>query len=173
MNKIILLLVISLVFLGCTDQNTIGNTETNAIIQNWTGQTEYVNTSGLGFERHADDVLTNYTIPEIPEFNFTNITTEDDKLIVYYFYMPTCPACKAIAPEIDRMETEYAGVVFLRYDITSANGSYAYKDFTSQYGLNATQMYVPQVLVNGTIITDMFNINESLETIITKWGNIN
>ena len=76
----------------------------------------------------------------------------------------------ATKPEIDRLEAKYNGTtLFLRYDITSINGTYAYKDFTAQYGLNKSGMYVPQVLVNKIIITDMFNINKSLEKTIQNF----
>ncbi|MFH1520294.1 MAG: thioredoxin family protein [Candidatus Micrarchaeota archaeon] len=167
--KIFLLLVIGLMILGCTTQQTpvqsIGEPQTPL------GQTEYVNTSGLSFERPAGDVLTeNLTFEKRPEFNFTNTRTNDGKLIVYYFYLPGCPSCIAIKPEIDRMEENYPEVYFIRYNLATINGSWAYKDFSDQFGLNKSQMYVPQVLVNKTIITDRFNINDSLEKILIGFG---
>jgi thiol-disulfide isomerase/thioredoxin len=169
MNKVIAMIAICLVLFGCNEQqNMAGLSEDN---QNKSTQTEYVNTSGLSFEREVDEELTNLDVPppEIPEFDFSNTTTEDGRLIVYYFYMARCSACIATEPKIDELEAEYPDAVFLRYDIGTTNGSYAYKDFAAQYGLNKSQMYVPQVLVNGMIITDMFNINESLEGVIAEY----
>lgn len=161
-----LMLVFGLLLLGCTTQQTTQPAEQN---QTNIGQIEYVNTSGLGFNRSADVLNANSTFEKRPEYNFTNITTQDGKLIVHYFYLPKCPSCIAIKPEIDDLEAIYPNVVFIRYNLATVNGSWAYKDFSDQYGLNKTQMYVPQVLVNKTIITDRFNINSSLENIIKNW----
>jgi len=87
--------------------------------------------------------------------------------MVYFFYSPGCSACKAIIPEIDGLEASYPDALFLRYDLSTRNGSEAYKQFAQQHNLSSDRMYVPQVLVNGTIITDRFNINQSLEAIIS------
>jgi hypothetical protein len=59
----------------------------------------------------------------------------------------------------------------LEYDLANTSGSEAYGDFAAQHNLSDTQMLVPQVLVNGTILTDRFNINKSLEGIIKAYGN--
>jgi len=92
--------------------------------------------------------------------------------MVHYFYSPGCIASKAISPEIDRLEESYPGVVFLRHDLATINGSYAYKEFAVEYNLSPHKQLVPQVLVDGTVITDRFNINESLEGIILSFtGN--
>jgi thiol-disulfide isomerase/thioredoxin len=166
----IAILAFTVLLLGCTSQSP-DNFSDNDTAKLAPGQIDPVNTSNLSFEREVDPDITdlNVTAPEIPEFDFSNITTPDGKLIVYFFYMETCSACKATMPKIDELETEYQDVVFLRYDLTTTNGSYAYKDFAGQYGLDKSQMYVPQVLVNGTIITDMFNINDSLEEIVAAY----
>jgi len=129
-----------------------------------------INTS-TDFVRNVSDVMNTDTVfPEMPNFDFSPKTEPDGRPIVYFFYSPYCSACKAIIPEIDALETRHTEVSWKRYDITSVNGSIAYKNFSAQYGLNSSQMMVPQVLVNGTIITDRFNINKSLEGIIISFG---
>lgn len=125
-------------------------------------------TANLTFTRNASDVLNTETrLPEPPHFDFSNATTENGTLIVRYFYSPGCSACKALRPEIDRLEGRYQGLDWREYDITTQNGTLAYGAFADQYNLTSAQRLVPQVLVNGTVITDRFNINRSLEGIVS------
>ncbi len=132
----------------------------------------YVNTSGLSFERNASGVMNaNTTFPERETLTFSDVSTPDGRLIVYYFYSSSCSACKALWPEIVRLESEYAGVEWKKYDITTQNGTYAYQDFAAEYNLSSKQRLVPQMLVNGTIITDRFNINRSIEGILTAFAS--
>lgn len=134
-------------------------------------ETHYPNTSGMSFYRDAGDVINTYTkLFEPPKFEFSNTTTHDGKLIVYYFFSPTCPACKALQPEVDRLKAKYGNIEWVEYDITTENGAYAYQAFAVQHNLSSTQRLVPQILVNGTIITDRFNINKSIEGIISSFS---
>ena len=116
-----------------------------------------------------DVMMSNTTFPEPPKFNFSNITTPDGRLIIYYFYSPYCEAAKEIRPEITKLETRYRNMLWLEYDITTQNGTLAYMEFATEYNLSTKQRLVPQALVNGTIITDRFNINKSLEEIIVSF----
>ncbi len=145
---------------GCTTQ-----VETSSPVQPTPNQPEKINTSGLGFVRNADDVFnTNTPVFQKPIFTFPKLS--DGKLVVYYFYSPNCVASKAITPEIDRLEGIYKDVKFVRYDLTTQNGTWAYLAFADDYNLSKEMRLVPQVLLNGTVITDRFNINESLESMI-------
>jgi len=118
-------------------------------------------------------MMADYKPPEIPHYDFSNRTTTDGRLIVHYFYMSGCSACKALGPEIDRMKAGYPNVAWMDYDLTASNGSAAYGDFAAQYNLSAQQQMVPQVLVDNRIITDRFNINATLEGIITNHTQTN
>ncbi|MFN7991473.1 MAG: thioredoxin family protein [Candidatus Micrarchaeia archaeon] len=104
--------------------------------------------------------------PELPKFDFSDKTTADGKLIVYYFYSPHCQACIALRPDMDRLEAAYKDVEWLEYDITTQNGTMAYVEFATERNLSTQQRMVPQVLVNGTVITDRFNINKTLPEIL-------
>ncbi|MDD5171570.1 MAG: thioredoxin family protein [Candidatus ainarchaeum sp.] len=179
--RLLAIAVVLLLVFGCLAQQTTTN-NTGAVSGSATGEQQtgqeiqqpYVNTSGLYFERDASDVMnTNTTFPEPVdvEVDFSNITTSDGRLIVYYFYSSGCSACKALRPEIDRLEVEYTEVVWLEYDLVNESGGDAYRDFAEQHNLSTQQMYVPQALVNGTILTDRFNINQSLEGIIKAYEN--
>jgi thiol-disulfide isomerase/thioredoxin len=123
------------------------------------------------YSRDVSDVLnTDSKNIENPNFDFSNITDTEGRLIVHFFYLPKCSACLGIKPEIDRLESAYPDTVFKRYDLTTPNGSVAYNTFANQLNLSKSQRYVPQVLVNGTVITDRFNINSTLETIVKGYG---
>ena len=135
------------------------------------GEMEKLDTANLSFERNVSGVMNPDTeLFQRPVFSFSRSVTENGSPLVYYFYSSGCSACKALRPEIDRMQGSYPGVSWLEYDIATQNGTWAYQDFSAEYGLNESQKYVPQVLVNGTIITDRFNINRSLEGILIGLG---
>jgi thiol-disulfide isomerase/thioredoxin len=103
--------------------------------------------------------------PELPKYGF-NLSTQDGKPIVYYFYSPNCVASKALRPEIDALEAKYHSVLWVEYDITTQNGTKAYDDFAEQYNLSIKGRLVPQALVNGTVITDRFKINSTLGSLL-------
>jgi thiol-disulfide isomerase/thioredoxin len=130
-----------------------------------------VNTSNLSFNRTTTDVLTADTkFPEPLKFDFSNKTTEDGRLIVYYFKSSGCSACKELQPEIDRLMGKYTEVEWHIHDIVTQNGTIAYTQFADQYNLSPDKRLVPQALVDGSIITDRFNINNSLEGIIVNFS---
>lgn len=103
-------------------------------------------------------------------YGFADVASENGSLIVYYFHSSGCGACKALAPEIERLEADYPDVTFIRYDLADVGGSAAYRAFAEEKNLSTDRMLVPQVLVNGTIITDRFSINDSLEGIISAFS---
>lgn len=163
---------------GCLAQQNAANQTTmdkpSAAGGSETTEQPYVNTSGLYFERNVSDVMnTDTTFPEVAdiEFDFSNITTPDGRLIVHYFHSSGCSACKTLRPEIDKLEARYTEVLWLEYDLANESGGEAYRDFAAQNNLSDQQMFVPQALVNGTILTDRFNINQSLEGIIKAYEN--
>ncbi|MEW6723139.1 MAG: thioredoxin family protein [Candidatus Micrarchaeota archaeon] len=126
-----------------------------------------LDTNSISFSRDASDVVNTETeFPKIPEFDFSGVRNGEGKLIVNFFYSPYCVASQAIMPEIDRLEGAYPGAEFRRFDISTQNGTWAYLDFAEQFNLSSEKRLVPQVLVDGKIITDRFNINESLEGIL-------
>lgn len=127
----------------------------------------------LTFSREAppQEMITPETkFQEMPTFDFSNKTTADGRLIVYYFKSSGCIASRELQPEIDRLQAKYPGIEWRTYDILTQNGTWAYLDFAEQRNLSLEKRLVPQVLVNGSIITDRFNINGSLEGILRSYG---
>ncbi len=112
---------------------------------------------------------TSFVPPKMPTYNFSNATTSDGRLIVYYFFSPRCEASVAIRPVITALEGKYPNVAWHEYDITTWNGTDAYIEFANEYNLSVQKRLVPQVLVDGRIITDRFNINSTLEGVILNY----
>ncbi len=112
---------------------------------------------------------TSYVPPKMPTYNFSNVTDDQGRLIVYFFYSPRCEACVAIRPVITALEGKYPNVDWHEYDITTWNGTDAYVEFANEYNLSVQKRLVPQVLVDGQIITDRFNINSTLEGVILNY----
>lgn len=127
----------------------------------------------LSFSREIKgDIMTDQTVfpnVTVTTLNFSNITTPDGKLIVYFFYSARCSACEALMPSMQMLETQYPDVDWLSYDISTQNGTQAYTDFANQHNLSAKMRLVPQVLVNGTIITNRFDINSTLGSLIENF----
>jgi thiol-disulfide isomerase/thioredoxin len=121
-------------------------------------------------EIRGDILTTDTKFPVPPHFDFSNITTSDGRLIVYYFYSQYCSACNALRPEIDKLKAKSASVEWIEYDIANQNGSIAYGNFADQKNLSMKERLVPQVLVNGTVITDRFKINDTLGSVIERFS---
>lgn len=166
MKNVIALVVLGLMLSGCVSQNAASD-----MINNTPGAVPETHAPvNLSFSRNASDVMTNtIRFPDVPQYDFTNTTTLDGRLIVHYFYSSHCGACTALRPEIEKLKTEYGTVEWLEYDLGDSGGNAAYLAFAARYNLSAQQRFVPQVLVNGTIITDRFNINDSLESTILNF----
>ncbi|MDD5339690.1 MAG: hypothetical protein PHV13_00390 [Candidatus ainarchaeum sp.] len=163
---------------GCAQKETDkpGNITTEAVVNNASGSAMQgqagngtiapvptMDTTGV--------MMADYTPPEMPHFDFANVTTPNGTLIVYYFHSSKCSACNALQPEIDRLRAGHTDVLWLDYDIATPNGRHAYEDFAAQRNLNTSERMVPQVLVNGSVITDRFKINATLEGIILGYRN--
>ena len=170
--RIYVLAALAILLIGCTAQESSkANDTVPEQPKNEIGIQEKVNTSNFSFNRSTTDVLTADTkFPEPLKFDFSNKTTEDGRLIVYYFMSSGCGACKELQPEIDRLMGKYTKLEWHIHDIVTQNGTIAYTQFADQYELSPDKRLVPQVLVNGSIITDRFNINNSLEGIIQNFS---
>jgi thiol-disulfide isomerase/thioredoxin len=170
----------ALLLMGCTTQpldktnDSVKLTSSNNSIVQKTSVQQELNKTVIQQEQNntAVEPLQNSSAEHstLPKFNFTNVTTANGTLIVHYFHSTGCVASRALKPEIDKLEKDYPEVLFFRYNIVTQNGSIAYVTFADQYNLSRDKRYVPQVLVNGTIITDRFNINDSLGGIIANFS---
>ena len=98
--------------------------------------------------------------PEPETFDFNK--TINESYVVYFFYSPGCSACKETYPVMDGLKEEYDDIIFINYSLATGSGTEAYKQFADLNNLSRDMRLVPQVLVNGTIITDRFHIEEEL-----------
>lgn len=117
----------------------------------------------------ADVMATDSVSPEMPIFDF-NKTTENGTLIIYFFHSPGCSACKATYPFMDELKDDHPEVIFIGYSLAEVNGTMAYREFARLNNLSSKQQMVPQVYVNGIILTDRFNIEDNLEGILENFS---
>jgi thiol-disulfide isomerase/thioredoxin len=180
MKPLIVLALISIMMLGCltnsaqqhngavvTVANESASSTQSPATQQVANTSVHTNFSANITREIRGDIMTTDTVFPVPlHYDFTNKTTPDGRTIVYFFYSTHCSACQAILPEIDKLKTRFSSVEWVEYDITTKNGTTAYHDFAEQMNLTPKQEYVPQVFVNGTIITDRFNINSTLGSLL-------
>lgn len=114
-----------------------------------------------------DAVLTSETVfpePEIFEFS----RTINGSYVVYFFHSEGCSACRESYPTISELKNKHLEIIFINYSLATASGSRAYAKFADLNNLSRDKRLVPQVYVNGTIITDRFNIEEKLGQILSE-----
>lgn len=177
MKTIVALALAMVLLLGCARQGGGGaGTNVTAAIVNSSPAAAGLTGNGTIIPAPTENttgVMTaDYKPPELPprhEVNFSNVTTPNGTLMVYYFHSSGCSACQALQPEIDKLEAKYPNVLWLDYDISTQDGRYAYNDFVAQLNLSPKEELVPQALVNGTVITDRFHINDTLEGTIKNF----
>jgi thiol-disulfide isomerase/thioredoxin len=171
MKMLIAMALAIVLLLGCTQEGAGGN-GTASITKNTTAAGGFTGDFSSVPPKNASASTMSYTAPvqpAAPEFNFSNVTTPNGTLIVYYFYSSRCIACQAVQPVIDALEAKYPDVVWLKYDIATQTGREAYANYAAQLNLTPTEEMVPQVFVNGTLITDRFHINDTLEGVIENF----
>jgi len=108
--------------------------------------------------------------PPEPAYDFNQSHNDSGALIIDIFHSKGCSACKAIMPEIDYWMSVCQGVDWRIYDIATHDGTEAYLDFAEGKNLSLDKRYVPQALVNGSIITNRFRINETLPQVLLASG---
>lgn len=166
------LLVISILIFGCVGPNQKQKNSTEIehqkINQNKT-------TSGTNItinNTNSNQVMNSETIfPQIPTYDFENITNESGNYIIHYFYLPKCAACIANRPKIDELEKEYKMFEWREYDLSTQNGTFAYFDFADKFNKSKVEITVPQVLVNNTVFENRINIGEKLEEYLKELEN--
>lgn len=177
MKTIIALALAMVLLFGCSGEGS-GGTGNNATVAAIKNTTAAYAPEGNGAPNPAPTqnttgvMMADYkfpTLPPRPQFDFSNVTTPNGTLIVYYFHSTRCSACQAIQPTVDLLKTRYPDVVWFDYDINTQDGRYAYNDFAAWMNLTPKQELVPQALVNGTLITDRFHINDTLEGVIKNF----
>jgi thiol-disulfide isomerase/thioredoxin len=164
MKTVIALALVLVLLFGCTEEGTNAMGRNATATGGFTGQ--YVPAPAKNASMNTVAVRLQ---PSAPEFNFSNVTTPNGTLIVYYFYSSGCIACQSVQPVIEGLEAKYPDVLWLDYDINTQTGRTAYRVYAAQLNLTPTEEMVPQVLVNGTLITDRFHIYDTLEGVIENF----
>ena len=170
--RFFILALMLVVLFGCAAQQTVKKEDT--VIKPATNQAE---TPVNQTPKNSEPVNVTYQ-PEVP----TNVTNDSKKtntsmqpepdlskyqLVVYYFYNPNCTACKAIAPEIDKLQSKYNGTVyFVKNSILEKSGMTEFNKFAAQYKLSNNNRVVPLIYVKDQVLAGRFDINASLDSLI-------
>lgn len=76
---------------------------------------------------------------------------EGARLVIHYFYSPTCPHCAAQAPVNDRLATEFPGVAFVKHDVTVASEYQAMLIMAQNHSLEASSLGTPTTFIGGKV----------------------
>ncbi|MBN1170070.1 hypothetical protein JXA56_03520 [Candidatus Micrarchaeota archaeon] len=117
--------------------------------------------------RNEMQVLNSNTVfpePEVFEFN----KTINDSYVVYFFHSPKCSACQESYSIISELKDKYPEIIFINYSLATGSGNRAYIQFAELNNLSRDKRLVPQVYVNGSIITNRYNIGEKLGPLLSE-----
>lgn len=166
MQKYVLLILL-LVLFGCTQNADIKDTGPNP-----------VNMANIEPANMTDITEDDNTMPDIENIGL-NITMNDSELDseiealgdnrqdIYFFYSTQCFASHAIMPKIDELDARYNKTVnMVRYNILSQKGFDRYNEFAIEHNLSQKDRVVPLIYADGIKLVGMFQINESLGTIL-------
>lgn len=87
---------------------------------------------------------------------------------VYYYYSSTCPFCNAIIPHIDQLAKQYENVTeWHQFNVLVAEDLSEYNAMAFRFNLTLpNERVVPIVVIKGTKLTNMFEINRSLASLL-------
>jgi thiol-disulfide isomerase/thioredoxin len=163
--KAFVLVLILLMVAGCVaeaSETTSDNDEIAVLPESNTSNKTTSEPEPIAKTNNTTEVITSETeFPKEPVFDL-NYTDGNGTLRVFFFHSPGCSACQDSYPIIEELEGKHPEVDFINYSLATQNGSKAYVKFAELHNLSTKKQMVPQVLVNGTIITDRFNIEEKL-----------
>jgi thiol-disulfide isomerase/thioredoxin len=73
--------------------------------------------------------------------------TEEDGLVVHFFYLPTCHFCAEQKPIVEELKQELTDTHFYSYDASSKEGSQLFYQLLAEAGLDTSRIAVPTVFV--------------------------
>ncbi len=95
--------------------------------------------------------------------------SDDGKLMVYFFYSPSCPSCKAIRPFVESIGANYSNVTeWHGFDLTKKADRDEYFRFFKEFNLPQSRSGTPTILVANTVLWGRYEINDSLEKLIIE-----
>ena len=74
-------------------------------------------------------------------------TPVSGKLVVNFFYLPTCPHCAEQKPIINELQQEFGGVEFRFHDASTPEGSQLFYQMASEAGMDPTKLAVPTTFI--------------------------
>ena len=100
--------------------------------------------------------------------DFHKVYSDDGRLMVYFFYSRSCKSCKAIGPYVESIGKNYSSVTeWHGFDINTQDGRAEYLRFFKELNLPQNRSGVPTIFVNNTLLWGRYEINGTLEKIIS------
>ncbi len=88
-----------------------------------------------------------------------------DKLVVNYFYLPTCPHCAEQKPIILEIEQERKDIEIRYYDASTSEGSRIFYELASKAEMDLSTLGVPTTFIGGHPLVGVHSKEEILEKI--------
>ena len=73
--------------------------------------------------------------------------SSEEEVIVYIFYLPTCPHCTEQKPIVEELIKEMPDVVFIYQDASTQDGSALFYKMSAEAGLDMSKLGVPTLFV--------------------------
>jgi thiol-disulfide isomerase/thioredoxin len=93
--------------------------------------------------------------------------TEEEGLVVNFFYLPTCPHCADQKPIFEELKNEMIDVHFYSHDASSAEGSQLFYSLSSEAKLDTSKLAVPTIFVGKYPLVGV-HTKEQIKTAIEK-----
>ena len=105
--------------------------------------------------------------------NFSlNASSSLNKTRVDYYYSSVCQFCTAIKPYIQEIEKKYeTETEWYWFNVLTNEGLESYNQMALHFNFSLSERVVPVVVINNTHLSDMFQINASLESLIVNETN--
>ena len=151
---------------GCT---SFGQDGVNTSLNNSTSGTASLGNSTSGSATTSPSANSS---SEKSQYNFSVPANSKGQLIVYYFYSSvSCPNCPNTAIYVDGLKDEYSPFTEWRvFDVQKPDEGAVYWDLVECLNLTKCRCKVPFVYVNGTRLIGPYEINGSLEGILSNFS---
>ncbi len=162
--RICVILLLMVLLFGCTsrlatvDKNTTKNASAATSIK--------ISESEANLEEVTNITEVNTTQHE-KELDSLDQELADDRPKIYFFYSSLCFASNAIMPKINELDARYnQSVEIVRYNVVQQKDLDRYNEFATKYNLSQKDRVVPMIYADGIRLSNMFQLNRSLEEVI-------
>ena len=122
-----------------------------------------VNSSNISASESSTIVSENTSLENLS----LNASSSLNKTRVDYYYSSVCQFCIAIKPHIQEIEKKYENETkWYWFNVLTNEGLESYNQMALHFNFSLAERVVPVVVINNTHLSDLFQINASLESLI-------